>query len=301
MKYAYATVALPTLTPAQAIEQLTAAGYRGVEWKVGEAPHAIGSSAERFLVGNRCTLPLSIGAAAQVQAQCAAADLAIVGLGPYLKIGDVATLRTVIEMAKSALAPQIRLQAARMSPGGETYQSQFGRTTEYLQEAASLARDAGVRVVVEIHQSTIAPSASLAHRLVSQFDPTVIGVIYDIGNLVFEGYEDPRIAIELLGPYLQHVHLKNAAAVRPIEPGRSGRWRYVWSALDDGLADVPRVLDLLHESGYEGWVSLEDLSTVRDPSATLRHNAEVLRAMPSARWADDQRSTRTRPGSLRTG
>lgn len=284
MRYAYATVALPTLTPAQAVEQLVAAGYGGVEWKVGEAPHAMGSTAETFLVGNRCTLPLSVDAAARIHARCAAAGLSIVGLGPYLQIGDLATLRTVIEMAKAAVVPQIRLQAARMGNEGQTYQTLFGHTTEYLEEAASLVRGTGVRVVVEIHQGTIAPSASLAHRLVSKFDPADVGVIYDIGNLVFEGYEDPRIGIELLGPYLQHVHLKNAAAIRTGNPDSAGQWRYVWSALDDGIADVPHILDVLHGAGYDGWVSLEDLSTTRDPLATLRHNAAVLMAMPSARW-----------------
>ena len=50
------------------------------------------------------------------------------------------------------------------------------------------------------------------------------------------------------------------------------------------LVDVPGFLDLLAETGYAGWVSLEDLSTERDPLATLRHNAEVLSAIGAPGW-----------------
>ena len=112
-----------------------------------------------------------------------------------------------------------------------------------------------------------------------RFDPAVIGVIYDAGNLVLEGYEDPRIALEILGPYLHHVHLKNAAASR----GAHG-WNYVWSSLDDGLLDVAGLLGLLRDRHYRGWISLEDLSTTRDPATTLRYNAAVLRGIPAAGW-----------------
>jgi sugar phosphate isomerase/epimerase len=146
-----------------------------------------------------------------------------------------------------------------------------------------------VRIAVELHQNTIFPSASLAHRAVARFDPAHVGVIYDVGNLVVEGYEDHRIATELLGPHLHHVHLKNAA-VSPVDgPGPLRRHLPRWSPLDDGAADVAGVLGHLREIGYSGWVSLEDLSTERDPLSTLRHNAHVLAACGAPGWHDDGR------------
>jgi hypothetical protein len=45
MRYSYATVALPDLSPERAIEELALAGYRGVEWKVGDSPRAASSGA----------------------------------------------------------------------------------------------------------------------------------------------------------------------------------------------------------------------------------------------------------------
>ncbi len=282
LRYACATVALPTLTPAEAVGELVAAGYCGVEWKVGPAPQRRSSTAARFLRDNLCTLEVSVAAAEQARELCAAAGLEVVGLAPYLAVGDLPGLRAVLDMASASGAPQIRLQAGRPADAGGTYASLFADMRHFLAAAEPLARDAGVRLDVEMHQNTIVPSASLVERLVAPFDPEVVGVIYDVGNLVFEGYEEHALALELLGPHLHHVHLKNAAAAR--SGGTGGGWAPVWAALDDGLVDVPVVLTRLLEAGYTGWVSLEDFSTVRGPVETLHHNASVLRAIEHSGW-----------------
>lgn len=278
IRYSYATVALPTLTPEEAVGHAAAAGYRGLEWKVGEAPHAAGSTAEPFLRGNRCTLALDPAAGARAARLCADAGLAVVGLAPYVQTGDRAALDRVLDVAVAAGAPQIRLQGPRPRPGGPGYHALFAQAVAFLDEAQARAARRGVRIAVELHQGTIFPSASLAHRAVAHFDPVTVGVIYDVGNLVVEGYEDRRIATELLGPYLHHVHLKNAA-VSPVDGPR-------WSPLDDGAVDVAEVLAHLEEIGYAGWVSLEDLSTERDPLSTLRHNAKVLAACGAPDWEE---------------
>ncbi len=98
---------------------------------------------------------------------------------------------------------------------------------------------------------TLCPSASLAHRLVSYFDPETIGVIYDPGNMVHEGFEDYRIGLELLGPYLAHVHLKNAAFSWP--EGDGGVWTPRWAPLEDGVVNLPQLFNALHAVDYAGW------------------------------------------------
>jgi sugar phosphate isomerase/epimerase len=123
---------------------------------------------------------------------------------------------------------------------------------EFVGHAAALAEQAGVRLVIEIHQYTIfSSSASLVHRLVSHTDPRWVGIIYDVGNMVVEGFEDHRIGTALLGPYLHHVHLKNAVFTPVQRPAGEVMHRYVprWSPLDDGVVDVPAVLALLEEIG----------------------------------------------------
>ncbi|WP_165495115.1 sugar phosphate isomerase/epimerase family protein [Actinomadura roseirufa] len=275
MRFSVATVSLPTLTPEEAVTTIASLGYGGVEWRVA-SPDRPGDPAppHPFLSGNLCTLEPGVPDGERARRLCAVTGLAVVGLGPYADLGDTGAVAELMRMAAAAGAPQIRLQAPRISRTGLPYGELFARTAAFFEEVEGLAAEHGVRAALEIHHNTICPSASLAHRLVSRFDPRRIGVIYDVGNLVFEGYEDPRIGLDLLGPYVVHVHLKNALCRQ--EPGTE-RWRYAWSPLESGVLDVPAVLECLDGFGFEGWVSLEDLSTDRDPVATLRHNARLLR------------------------
>ena len=105
-------------------------------------------------------------------------------------------------------------------------------------------------------------SASAAFRLIDGLDPAHIGVIHDLGNLLTEGQERHESAFELLGPYLAHVHIKNAVWIAG-EPDAEGivSWRNEWAPLRTGQADVRAYLAALVDHGYDGWVTLEDFST----------------------------------------
>ncbi|WP_275294709.1 sugar phosphate isomerase/epimerase [Amycolatopsis sp. La24] len=275
MRFSVATISLPTLDIGESIAEIAAAGFGGVEWRVEPRPGSIPDArpAHPFLVDHRSTLPLDVAAAERTAAETRAAGLEVVGLAPYVEVGDTATLRLACDMATAAGAGQIRLQAPRISRTNKSYSVLYGETVAFFADVEATAKETGVRALLEIHHNTICSSASLAHRVVARFDPAHVGVIYDVGNVVFEGYEAHEIALDLLGDHLGHVHLKNAAHFR--SPG--GAWRPGWTPLEDGEVDVPHVLGLLHEHGYRGWVSVEDMSLDRTPRAALRHNAAQLR------------------------
>lgn len=280
MRYSYATISLPTLRPEQAVHALRRDGFQGIEWKVGSAPQARASKSATFMVGNLCTLEQSASAGQAAAAMSRAAGLTIVGLTPYVRSGDLAHLRAMVDMAVAAGTSQIRLQGPRPTSNGPSYSSLATQFLDFLGPAVAEASRRGVRLVIEIHHKTIVPSVGLVKPFLDRFNAANLGVIYDVGNMVFEGYEDHRMGVEILGPYLHHVHLKNARPFRD----HAGRWAFEWSALDDGIVDVADVLDLLHNSGYEGWVSLEDLSTVRDPLATMHYNAALLTRLEAPGW-----------------
>ncbi len=275
MRFSVATVSLPTLDIATCIAHVRGAGFGGIEWRVEPRPGSIPDAvpAHPFLVDHRATLPLEVNAAAAAGRETRAAGLDVVGLAPYIEVGDTDMLRLACEMANAAGAAQIRLQAPRISRTNKPYALLFDETVAFFHQVQDAARAAGIRALLEIHHNTICSSAALAHRVVSRFDPDTIGVIYDLGNLVFEGYEAHDIALDLLGDHLGHVHLKNAAHFR--SPG--GGWKPGWTPLEDGEIDVPATLELIARRGYTGWVSVEDMSLDRSPTATLHHNAAQLR------------------------
>ena len=108
-------------------------------------------------------------------------------------------------------------------------------------------------------------------------------MIHDIGNLVIEGWEEPRAGLEMLGDLLAHVHVKNAAW-RPAGQRDDGTtdWVHEWAELPAGQADIPAYLRILREIGYPGWVTLEDFTTARPLAERTAAGLEYLRAADRA-------------------
>jgi sugar phosphate isomerase/epimerase len=272
MKLSVFTVMLPDLTPEEAAQALKEAGYDGVEWRVTRVPEARRDEAPSFWGNNLCTLSPTTDEARRARALSQSAGLAIPNLGTYIAVGDLVAVEEALRFAQVAGSPQVRVGVGSLE--GATYASRFEAARVFLGEVQTLARRHGVRALVEIHHGTICPSASAAYRLVSAFDPQAIGVIYDPGNMVYEGFEDYGLGIELLGPHLAHVHVKNAAFVRP-EGG--GLWMATWAPLEDGVVNFHALCAALRAGGYEGWLSVEDFSAVRSSREALRHNIAFIR------------------------
>lgn len=201
------TVMVPDLTPEEAAAELAASGYDGVEWRVTTVPEHLRDHPPSFWGNNRCTLAPTLEEARRAREVAAAHRLAIPNVGAYPAPGDADACETVLRFAEACDAPQVRVLPFPMIT---TYEDAFDATRAYLETVEALARQFARRALIEIHMNTIAPRASLARRLLDGFDPECIGVIHDAGNMAFEGFEDYRIGIEVLGPYLAHVHVKNA-------------------------------------------------------------------------------------------
>jgi sugar phosphate isomerase/epimerase len=272
MKVGVFTVGLPDLTPEEAAREIGAAGYDGVEWRVARIPEEFRGEEPSFWRNNLCTLEPTEVEARRARSLSEDTGLEVVGLGTYIGVGELDAVDEAMNIARIAGAPQIRVGSGSLE--GASYARRFEEAARFLAGVEELAIRYGVKALVEIHQGTICPSASLAHRLVSNFRPERIGVIFDPGNMVLEGFEDYRIGTELLGPYLAHVHLKNAVFDRP-ESG--GTWRPRWAPLEDGVVDFERLFEALWLAGYDGWLVIEDFSAARPSREALRHNLGFVR------------------------
>ncbi|WNR45990.1 sugar phosphate isomerase/epimerase family protein [Paenibacillus roseipurpureus] len=124
----------------------------------------------------------------------------------------------------------------------------------------------------------IATSASAARRLVDGFDPALIGVIHDAGNMVYEGFENYRMGIEIFGEYLSHVHIKNARWLR-VQEGGAARWQAEPSPIEEGAADWSQLLTDLKASGYNGWLSFEDFSNPAISEEALAQQLAYVRSL----------------------
>ena len=273
MKVGVFTVSLPDLMPDEAVREIKDAGYDGVEWRVTHVPEELRSDEPSFWGNNLCTLEPTVEEARRARRLSEEAGLEIPGLGTYVALGDLEAAHEAMRFAVTAGVPQVRVGAG--APEGRPYEELFDAAREFLAGVEDLARSHGVKALIEIHHKTICPSASLAQRLVSSFDPGLVGVILDPGNMAQEGFEDYRIGAELLGPYLAHVHIKNSAFERP---AGGGVWEPRWAPLEDGVVDFGQVFEALEHVGYDGWLVMEDFSGVRPSREALKFNLEFLRS-----------------------
>ena len=275
MKFGVFTVMLPDLTPDEAVQALADTGYDGVEWRVVRVPDTVRDQAPSFWGNNFCTLAPTIQEGERARSLAAQTGLAIPNLGTYINVGDLPAVEEAMAFARAAGAPSIRVGVGRTG-GDESYGTLYEETVAFLGNVESLARANGIKAMVEMHHGTITASAAGARRVVEHFDPDLIGVIHDCGNMVHEGFENYRMGLELLGPYLGHVHVKNAAYSRPNE---GGVWRSHWAPLQDGVVDFPALFAALRVINYDGWIVVEDFSQAFDTRTALRENIQFLRSL----------------------
>jgi len=270
------TVMAPDLTPEACAQTLASLGFDGVEWRV-TAPSPP-DAATNYWTGNLCTIDINRldEEASRVRLVCGQHGLQIPALGTYVSAADRATVRRCMAFAADVGCPQIRVGVPPYD-GTRSYNQLYEEAVEHLDEVAALAKEYGVRANVELHMGSICPSASMAHRLLARFDPQYVGAIYDPGNMVAEGMEAWQMGMELLGPYLAHVHVKNSRWEVASRDGSVVRWRHAMCPLREGVVDWPQVLAALRRVGYTGWLSFEDFG----PGGTVQKLGEDLAYMRS--------------------
>lgn len=269
MKLAAFTVMLPRLTPEDAVRELSAAGYHGVEWRVARVPEEVKNDAPSFWGNNLCTFEPTQEAAKRARALSEAAGLGTPNIGSYIGLGETDKVRAAIEFAKTLGSPSFRVGFGNFEG---RYIKHFADAKAFLADVIVLAKEAGLKPLVEIHHRTIVPSASLTHRLVSNFSSDDVGVIHDAGNMAHEGFEDYRLGLELLGDYLSEVHVKNAAFV----PEDKGVWQGQWAPLKSGVVDFRALFRALKSVGYDGWLVLEDFSGALPGPEALRSGYQFI-------------------------
>lgn len=284
MKLSVFTVATPDLSPAELAAAAKEAGLDGIEWRFKEIPDEARNQPYSFWGNNICSIDPrgddahfdSFAAAAREQ------ELESISVVPYLSAGDLEGTEHVLRVAKRIGAATIRLGVHRYDgkrPFGELYDEQRA----YLREAAALCGEYGVKGLVETHHVTIAPSASSAIRLLEGLNPDHVGVLFDPGNMVHEGFEKFRMGMELLGPYLAHVHVKNAGWQQTGETADgSAEWKGTWVGVRRGIVPWAQVVADLKAVGYDGYLGIEDFSGELGSRELLREFGAYVRGLVNA-------------------
>jgi sugar phosphate isomerase/epimerase len=281
MKLSVFTVSTPDLTPEQLAAAAKQAGIDAIEWRYKEVADDALQEAPSFWRNNLCSIS-PFGDQAHLEGFKKAAEahgLETLSVTPYLQAGDVEGTEKVLAAARQLGARFIRVGV----PGYDRtkhVRELIELELSYLKEVAPLCKQYGIKGLLETHHGTIAASASATLRLCEGFDPDSIGVLYDPGNMVYEGFENYRMGMELLGPYLAHVHVKNAGwDVSGTTQDGSVIWKCGWKPLKGGVVPIAGMIEDLKAVGYEGYLGIEDFSNELPSKEMLQHFADYMRSL----------------------
>ena len=285
LKYSATSVFMPHLDLEDTCALLRRNGYDGLELRVryftGD-PKEPPSPWGRHITD---VSPDNFGAkAASIKSTLKAHGLRLVAIASNASALELDVIRKLAEGAAAAGCPLVRVGAPRRYTGEVNYLDLFAEAVTAFEKAIEITRANGVRCMIEIHGGTIFVSASLAHRLLSRFDPADIGVIYDPQNMVSDGYETTPMALDLLGDYLAHVHIGGHRCT-PRQPDANGTvsWMYPSCRLEEGRYFYPDLLRELHKRQYAGYISLEDFDGERAPEQRLIDAMTYLRKIDPSR------------------
>ena len=261
MRYSATSVMMPELTMQEQVQLLHRLGFDGIEWRVRRVPDGQRGKgySEWGKHKNDLTPENFLDNAQRMKDLAAEHGMAIAGIASNAPATDLEQVRLLAQGAQACGAPFVRVGCPKGYDGSQNYNNLYEEAVEAYGKAVEVAASLDVRAALEIHGHTIHPSASLAHRIVSNWDPSNVCVIFDANNMVRDGFETTEIAIELLGPYLGHVHV---GGHRPVEKGRdeigTAQWDWQGCPVGDGLYDYPRLLSKLLAIDYRGFISIED-------------------------------------------
>ena len=169
-----------------------------------------------------------------------------------------------LDRARALGLSDLMLHAGFLPEPGDPDRKPFLDT---LGKVSAMAAVKGVTVAFETGQET----ADLLRRTLDDLKCPNLKVNFDPANMLLYDKGDPLRAVEILGPDIRSVHVKDAN--RPPKPG-------VWGEevpLGQGQVNVPAFLQTLRKVGYRGPLCIE--REVGDQEARVRDLAHGLRVV----------------------
>lgn len=156
--------------------------------------------------------------------------------GPKLD-ADIAHTKRWIDLYAALGVSVIRIFAGQQ-PEGDSLQVALDRCATVCQEVCRYAEERGVVLALENHGGVTALASGLL-GIVQQVDSPAFGVNFDCGN--FRSTSDPYAELAEIAPYAVNAQVK-------VDIYPNGQHE---------MTDLARVIKILRDAGYSGWVALE--------------------------------------------
>lgn len=176
-----------------------------------------------------------------------------------------------IEHAALIGAPVMRVVGSSLMFRFQPHEPQLRTLAAWFREAAGLAARKGIRLAVENH---IDYNSDEIKWLIDEVGSEWFGINLDTANFI-RVLDDPVEATRKLAKHVYATHIKD---LRPVKGVNVREWYYFSSvAAGTGLVDIPAIAQVLHESGYKGFLAFE--TDMPHPDYAGREEAMIEESM----------------------
>lgn len=267
--------------------------------------HKIGLDGAEIVVQDdyRCGIPTDCGeeTLAVLKETAQKLGIQIIALTPYnsrfnsldekVRLAEMEGIRKVIGYAKYLGARYIRIYAGNFAAGDQDPEGKMlEKLVESMQVLGEEAKREGVVLVMENHFNTMTVSAAQSIEAARRIGHPNVGILYDQANLAFTLQEDYQTAIPLQMEKVAYVHVKDLQFKEGNLPFVSDQVSHpkeeernvVTRIVGQGDLDWMGILQMMHDYGYEGWLSLEyerrwHPDDIPDASIGMKQSAKYLK------------------------
>jgi sugar phosphate isomerase/epimerase len=240
MKIAFQTLASPNWSWEQTLNEAVLLGYDGIELR--------GVEGEMYLSRARPFLPENIE---QTLLDLNRRGLEICCLDTSCSFHNEEKYSAAIQEGKDSIDLAVKLQTSYIRVFGDIIPESASEADTVKKISAGLtelgrhAEGTGVTVLLETHGDI--NNHRIIKDIMDQTGSSNVGVLWDFEHPYLHG-EEPETTYEELAPYIKHTHVKDA--IKGVDEKKL-------CLIGDGDVPVPRIISLLKENSYSGWLSLE--------------------------------------------
>lgn len=208
------------------------------------------------------------------------------GTVPRLSLSDDDDeLALHLEGAAAVGAGRLRVSAEPVPQQRFDYRELLDRQIRKLEQWVEKASPLGIKLVIETHAGSMACGAGLSWNLCQQFEPTEVGVIFDLPNFAREGEHPPWLSVSLLADYIDHCHVGGSQRSTGSYDELGHRLvSKLMCPVDQGDLHIPTWLQVIHDAGLTPPMVIEDYTAGIRGADRLTHSVNVLKPLLERIW-----------------
>lgn len=177
-------------------------------------------------------------------------------------------------------ANRLVLGPGRRPPGGPTRDDLLNQV-HCMNEIGRRTLEYGVQSCVHPHVNTAIEKLAEIDFVMDRVDPRYVAMAADTAHLRKGNPEVPTAEVDVFRAYadrIKYVHLKDWDPSLPPEPIGEGGTAVIrdFVELGRGIVNLRGAIDVLRESGYDGWLTIELDYTRRTPYESVKLSRDYL-------------------------